>query len=159
MERVILTKEGYEKMVQELNFLQTKKRREVADMLEKARAHGDLRENAEYDAAKLAKQQLESRIAVMQDRVSRAEIVEMSDVPTDKALLGMTIDIRNEESEETFQYTLVSQDEADFSAGKISITSPIGKGILGKIVDEIAEIQIPAGTIHLRILKIFRQEA
>ena len=159
MERVILSKEGYEKLVNELNHLQTKKRREVADMLEKARAHGDLRENAEYDAAKLAKQQLEKRIATLQERVARAEIVEMSTVPTDKALLGMTIEIRNEESEETFEYTLVSQDEADFSVGKISITSPIGKGLLGKVVDEITEIHVPAGTLRLRVIKIFRKDA
>jgi len=157
MERVILTKEGYEKMSQELSFLATKKRREVADMLEKARAHGDLKENAEYDAAKLAKQQLETRIGMLQDRLARAEIVELSSGPTDKALLGMTVEIRNEESEEIFNYTLVSQDEADFSVGKISITSPIGKGILGKSVDEVAEVDIPAGLIRLRIVRIYRQ--
>lgn len=159
MDRVLVSKEGYEKMVAELNFLQTKKRREVADMLEKARAHGDLRENAEYDAAKLAKQQLESRIAMMQEKVARAEIVETSNLPTDRAVLGMTIEIHNEDSKEVFKYTLVSQDEADFSMGKISITSPIGRGLLGKMVEEIAEIQIPAGTVRLRVLKIFRVEA
>ncbi len=157
MERVILTKEGYEKLSQELNYLAGKKRREVADMLEKARAHGDLRENAEYDAAKMAKQQLETRIGMLQERLARAEIVEISDVPTDKALLGMTIEMRNEDSQEIIEYTLVSQDETDFAAGKISITSPIGKGILGKMVEEIAEITIPAGMIRLRILKIFRK--
>lgn len=157
MERVILTPEGYEKLQQELTYLATKRRREVADMLEKARAHGDLRENAEYDAAKMAKQQLETRIGMLQERLARAEIVQVSDVPTDKALLGMTVDMRNEETEESITYTLVSQDEADFAVGKISITSPIGKGLLGKVVDEVAEIQIPAGTIRLRILKIYRQ--
>ncbi len=156
MERVIVSKEGYEKMLAELNLLQTKKRREVADMLEKARAHGDLRENAEYDAAKLAKQQLESRIAMMQEKVARAEIVETSNLPTDRAVLGMTLKLRNKDTEEALQYTLVSQDEADFSAGKISITSPIGKGLIGKVVNDVAEIHVPVGVVRLQILKIFR---
>ncbi len=156
MERVILTREGYEKMAKELTLLSTKKRREVADMLEKARAHGDLRENAEYDAAKLAKQQLETRIGMLQDKLARAEIVEVSDLPTDIALLGAKVEIINIETEETFIYILVPQDETDFEKGKISITSPIGKGLLGKTKDEIAEIVVPAGIVKLRIISISR---
>jgi|SRR3989338_4852394 len=156
MERVILTREGYEKMAKELTLLSTKKRREVADMLEKARAHGDLRENAEYDAAKLAKQQLETRIGMLQDKLARAEIVEVSDLPTDIALLGAKVEIINIETEETFIYILVPQDETDFEKGKISITSPIGKGLLGKTKDEIAEIIVPAGVVKLRIISISR---
>ena len=156
MERVILTREGYEKMAKELTLLSTKKRREVADMLEKARAHGDLRENAEYDAAKLAKQQLETRIGMLQDKLARAEIVEVSDLPTDIALLGAKVEIINIETEETFIYILVPQDETDFEKGKISITSPIGKGLLGKTKDEIAEIIVPAGVVKLRIVSISR---
>ncbi len=156
MEKVILTRGGYEKMSQELNLLQTKKRREVADMLEKARAHGDLRENAEYDAAKLAKQQLESRIGMLQERLDRAEVVETSDLPTDMALLGATVEIKNVETDEAFTYTLVPQDETDFAQGKISISSPIGKGLLGKKVDVVVEIQVPVGTLKFKILKISR---
>ena len=156
MEKVILTREGYEKLSKELTLLSTKKRREVADMLEKARAHGDLRENAEYDAAKHAKQQLEARIGMLQDKLACAEIVETSDLPTDKALLGATVEILNIETEEIFIYILVPQDETDFEKGKISITSPIGRGLLGKAKDEIAEITIPAGTVKLKIVSISR---
>ena len=156
MERVILTREGYEKLAKELTFLSTKKRREVADMLEKARAHGDLRENAEYDAAKQAKQHLETRIGMLQEKLSIAEIVETSDLPTDMALLGASVEIINIETEEKFIYILVPQDETDFEKGKISITSPIGKGLLGKAKDEVAEIIVPAGTLKFRILSISR---
>ena len=95
-------------MSQELNLLATKRRREVADMLEKARAHGDLRENAEYDAAKQAKQNLETRIGMLQDRLMRAEIVEISaTMSLERAVLGLTVEIRDEESKDVFEYTLV----------------------------------------------------
>jgi transcription elongation factor GreA len=158
MERIILTREGYNKMSDELNLLATKRRREVADMLEKARAHGDLRENAEYDAAKQAKQNLETRIGMLQDRLARAEIVEISETMSiERAVLGLTVEIHNEESKDVFEYTLVSQDEANFAEGKISITSPIGKGLLGKMLNEIAEINIPAGLVRFRVVKIFRK--
>ena len=158
MERIILTREGYNKMSDELNLLATKRRREVADMLEKARAHGDLRENAEYDAAKQAKQNLETRIGMLQDRLARAEIVEISaTMSVERAVLGLTVEIHNEESKDVFEYTLVSQDEANFAEGKISITSPIGKGLLGKMLNEIAEINIPVGLVRFRVVKIFRK--
>ncbi len=156
MDKVILTREGFEKLAAELNFLKTKKRREVASQLEFARALGDLRENAEYETAKEAKSQLETRIANLEARLSRAQIVDLNDLPTDKAYLGATLEIKNLVSGDLMKYTLVAQDEADFSKGKISVTSPIGKGLLGKAVGETAEIQIPAGKIKLQILKISR---
>lgn len=154
MEKVILTREGYEKMLEELTFLKTKKRKEVADMLEKARAHGDLRENAEYDAAKETKSHLEGRIASLEERLAVAKVVEIGDMPKDKAFLGATLKVKNLNSGDTFQYMLVSQDEADFSKGKISVTSPIGKGLLGKSKNETVEVQVPAGLIKLTILEI-----
>ena len=157
MEKVILTQDGYEKLVKELNYLQTKKRREVADQLETARAHGDLRENAEYDAAKEAKRHLEARIFDLGNRLSIAKVVDPKDIPTDKAYLGATIELKNLDSGDTVRYTLVPQDEADFSKGKISVTSPIGKGLLGKKVKEKAEIQVPAGLIKFQLLKITRE--
>ena len=98
MEKVILTQNGYEKLVNEINYLQTKKRREVADQLETARAHGDLRENAEYDAAKEAKRHLEARIADLGHRLSVAKVVDLKDLPKDKALLGATIELKNLDS-------------------------------------------------------------
>ena len=156
MEKVILSREGYEKLVEELKFLKTKKRREVANQLEHARALGDLRENAEYETAKEAKHQLESRIADLEGRLSRAQVVDPDDLPRDKAYLGTTLELKNLDTGETLRYTLVAQDEADFTKGKISVTSPIGTGLLGKAPKEIVEIQVPAGKMKFEILTIAR---
>jgi transcription elongation factor GreA len=153
-DKVILTLAGYHKLTDELQFLKTKKRREVADQLATARAHGDLRENAEYDAAKLAKQNLEAKIAELEHRLSCAKIVDTNDLPKDKAYLGATVAIKNLSTGEDLRYTLVAQDEADFEQGKISVTSPIGKGLLGKGLDEIVEIQVPAGKLKYQIMGI-----
>ena len=156
-DKVILSREGYEKLAEELSHLKTKKRREVANQLEHARALGDLRENSEYETAKEAKHQLESRIADLEGRLSRAKIVDLRDLPSDKIYLGATAELKNLGTQETLRYTFVAQDEADFSKGRISVTSPIGKGLLGKARGETAEIQIPAGKIKFQILKIYRE--
>jgi transcription elongation factor GreA len=153
-EKVVLTRAGYEKLAAELNELKTKKRREVAGQLETARAHGDLRENAEYDAAKHAKQNLEARIADLEGRLMRAKVVDTSDLPRDKAYLGAKVEIKNLETGESLCYTLTAQDEADFDRGRISVTSPIGRGLLGKAKSEIAEIQVPAGKLKYQIVEI-----
>ena len=156
MDKVILTRQGYDKLAEELNFLKTKKRREVANQLEFARSLGDLRENSEYETAREAKHQLEIRIAEMEAKLSRAKIVDPSELPSDKVYLGATVHLKNIDTKKTIIYIIVAQDEADFSKGKISITSPIGKGLLGKAVAEIAEIQVPAGKVRLEVLKIER---
>ena len=155
-DRAVLTREGYEKLVDELNFLKTKKRREIANQLEHARAFGDLRENSEYETAKEAKRQLEIRIQDLETKLTTARVVEVSDIPTDKAYLGAKLEIKNLDSGELLHYTLVAQDEADFNQGKISVTSPIGKGLLGKAVKDKVEIQVPAGKLKFEILKIGR---
>jgi len=157
MEKVILTRQGYEKLVEDLNYLKTKKRREVANQLEHARLLGDLRENAEYETAKEAKHQLEIRISSLEAKILHAKVVDPSDLPQDKAYLGATLEIKNIDSGETFRYTLVSQDEADFAKGRISVTSPIGQGLLGKAIKDKVEIQVPAGKIKLEILNISRE--
>lgn len=156
MDRIVLTKEGYEKLLMDLNHLKTKKRREVADQLAHARAFGDLRENAEYETAKEAKRQLETRIVELENRVTHARVVDQSEIPHGKAFLGATLELKNLDSGEAVRYTLVAQDEADFNHGKISVTSPIGKGLLGKVEKEKVEIQVPAGKIRFQILKITR---
>ncbi|MDD5217028.1 MAG: transcription elongation factor GreA [Candidatus Omnitrophica bacterium] len=156
MEKVILTRDGYEKLMEELKFLKTTKRKEVAKQLETARAHGDLSENAEYDAAKEAKQHLETRIAQLELKLSNARIVDPGEIPQDKAFLGVKVEVKNLNTGDLLQLTLVTQDEADFAQGKISITSPIGKGLLGKGPGEKAEIQIPAGKVTYEILRIIR---
>jgi transcription elongation factor GreA len=156
MDKVILTREGYDKLTEELNFLKTKKRREVANQLEFARSLGDLRENAEYETAKEAKHQLEIRIGELENKLGRAQIVDPKDLPEGKAFLGARLEVKNLGSGDKMSYMLVAQDEADLAKGKISVTSPIGRGLLGKEVNDIAEIQIPAGKIRLQILKIDR---
>lgn len=156
MDKVILTREGYEKLVEELNYLKTKKRREVANQLEFARSLGDLRENSEYETAKEAKHQLEIRIGELEGKLSIAQIVNPADLPEGKAFLGAKLELKNLNTGDTFSYTLVAQDEADLAAGKISVTSPIGRGLLGKSESDIAEIQIPAGKVKFQILKISR---
>lgn len=156
-DRVILTQEGYNKLAEELLFLKTKKRREVALELETARAHGDLRENSEYETAKNNKQHLESRIAMLEAKLSQAKIVDTRELPSDKAYLGTMLEIKNLATGDILKYTLVSQDETDFAAGKISVTSPIGKGLLGRAPGESVEIQVPAGKVKYQILKISRE--
>lgn len=153
-EKVILTKAGYEKLLQELEFMKTKKRREVADQLERARAHGDLSENSEYETAKETKHQLEIRIATLEHRLGNAMILDQREIAQDKVYLGASLTVQNLDTKDVFQYTLVTQDEANFDEGKISITSPIGKGLLGKSLNEEAVIQIPAGKIKLKITEI-----
>lgn len=156
MDKVILTREGYDKLTEELTYLKTKKRREVAAQLEFARSLGDLRENAEYETAKETKHQLEIRIGDLEAKLSNAQIVDPRDLPEGKAFLGSKLELKNLGTGDKIVYMLVAQDEADFSLGKISVTSPIGKGLLGKEENEIVEIQVPAGKIKLQILKIGR---
>lgn len=153
-DKIILTKQGYEKLSEELNFLKTKKRREIANQLEKARAHGDLSENSEYETAKEAKHQLEIRIAELEHKLGNARILDQSEIAQDKAYLSATVKAQNVVTKDIFIYTLVAQDEANFEEGKISITSPIGRGLLGKSLNEEAVIQVPAGTIKLKIMEI-----
>ena len=155
-DKIVLTREGYEKLIAELNHLKTKKRREVADQLAHARAFGDLRENAEYETAKETKRQLEKRIEEMEKKLAHARVVDSSEIPAGKVYLGAKVELRNLDSGETVCYTLVAQDEADFNQGKISVTSPIGKGLLGKAEKEKAEIQVPAGKLRFQVLKITR---
>ncbi len=154
MDKVILTRQGYDKLTEELTYLKTKKRREVADQLEFARSLGDLRENAEYETAKEAKHQLEIRIGELEAKLSRAQIVDAHDISTEKAFLGVTVEVKNLQTNAIMRYTLVAQDEADLAKNRISVTSPIGRGLLGKAPKEVAEIQIPAGKLKLEIVRI-----
>lgn len=154
MEKVVLTQAGYQKLLDELQYLKTTKRVEVATELDVARSHGDLRENSQYDAAKEAKSHLEGRIAMLEERLGNARVVDIDQLDHSKAYLGSSLKLKNLNTEDEFTYHLVSQDEADFDQGKISINSPIGKGLLGKSKDEVAEIKAPAGIIKLKVLEI-----
>lgn len=156
MEKVVLTLEGYNKLAEDLHFLKTKKRREVAAQLEFARSLGDLRENAEYETAKEAKHQLEIRIGELEAKLANAKIIDLSDLPEGKAVIGCTVELKNLTTGKNIIYRLVTHDEADFNAGKISITSPIGQGLVGRVLQETVEIQVPAGKVRFQILRIER---
>ncbi len=156
MDDVILTQEGYEKLKGELRTLKSTKRLEVAKQLETARAHGDLRENAEYDAAKEAKAQLESRIRTLEEKLMRAKVVDTKDAPTDKVYFGTTVELKNKKTGGNVVFMFVAEDEADISKGKLSIYSPIGKALLGHQKGETVEVRVPAGVIPYEILKISR---
>ena len=156
MDQVILTREGYEKLKEELRTLKTVKRIEVAKQLEVARAHGDLRENAEYDTAKEAKVQLESRIRTLEEKLVSAKVVDVKDAPTDKVYFGTTVELKNKKTGDKITFTFVAEDEADIAKGKLSIHSPIGKALLGHKQGEMVEVKVPAGIIPYEILKISR---
>jgi len=156
MEPVILTPDGYERLKEQLRTLKGPKRMEVAKQLETARAHGDLRENAEYDAAKEAKAQLESRIRTLEEKLVRAKVVDLKDAPTDKVYFGTTVELKNKKTGQNITFTFVADDEADVSKNKLSISSPIGKSLLGHKKGETVEVKVPAGVIPYEILKISR---
>lgn len=153
---IYLTREGYEKLREKLEYLKTVRRRELSKEIGQAIAHGDISENAEYDAAKEAQALNEKRIAELGEKLARAQIIDDKNIPKDEVLIGATVKLKDLGSEEELQYTLVSEVEADFSQGKISTTSPVGKGLLGHKENEIVEIKIPAGVLRYKILKILR---
>lgn len=156
MEDVYLTKEGYQKLVEELEYLKTVKRREITKAIAEARAHGDLSENAEYDAAKDAQGRNEQKVAELEFKLSHVRILDDLDITSDEVLIGATIAVKNLDNDDERTYTLVSELESDFSAGKISVTSPLGSGFLGHKAGENVEIRVPAGVLRFKILSITR---
>jgi len=156
VEKNYLSREGFEKLETELKDLKGRGRKEVAEEIAEARSKGDLSENAEYDAAKEAQGMLEKRIAELENALANARILDEEDVNTDKAYLLSTVTIHNHNVDKEVKYTLVSKDEANFKENKISIESPIGKGILGSEIDDIVEVEVPAGTLKLEIKNIER---
>jgi len=155
-EKVLFTPEGFEKLKAELKYLKEVKRVEVANQLEVARAHGDLRENADYDAAKNAKSHLEGRIAKLEEKLINAKVVDAKDAPTDKIYFGTSAELINHKTKQKVVFSFVTQDEADIANNKISITSPIGKALLGHAPGEKVNVTVPAGVITFEILKIWR---
>jgi transcription elongation factor GreA len=156
MGEVYLTKEGHQKLSEELEYLKTTKRRQLAKAVGEARAHGDISENAEYDAAKDAQGLNEKRIAELQEKLASARILD-DNMPKDEVLIGATVKLKDLDSGEEIDYTLVSELEADYSQNKISVASPVGEGLLNHKEGETVEIKIPAGTLKYKILKISRE--
>ncbi|MBU4342919.1 MAG: transcription elongation factor GreA [Candidatus Omnitrophica bacterium] len=155
-EKVFLTHEGFEKLKEKLKNLKGKKRREIANALESARLLGDISENAEYDSAKQAQGINEGRIMELEDKLARGQIIDDKNISKDKAYVGATLKLRDADSGEDITYKLVSEDEADFAQGKISISSPVGNALLGKKKGELVNIRIPAGTLKYKIVNISR---
>lgn len=150
------TAEGLKKLKDELEQLKAIERPKASQAIAEARDKGDLSENAEYDAAKEAQGLLEMKISKMEELVANARIIDESTLDMSKALVLSTVKIKNQTNGMELKYTLVAESEADLKTGKISVTSPIGKGLLGKKVGEIAEINVPNGKLNFEILEITR---
>ncbi|WP_247231430.1 transcription elongation factor GreA [Telluribacter sp. SYSU D00476] len=150
------TEEGLNKLKAELNDMKTKGRSEIARQIAEARDKGDLSENAEYDAAKDAQGMLEMKIAKLEEILSNARVIDESSIDTSQVAVLSTVKIKNRRNGAEISYTLVSEEEADLKLGKISVGSPIGKGLLGKKVGEVATIQVPAGMMEFEVLDITR---
>lgn len=150
------TQEGLNKLKEELNYLKDIERPKASQAIAEARDKGDLSENAEYDAAKEAQGMLEMRIAKMEENYANARLIDESQLDTSKVLVLSTVKLVNKANGMKMTYTLVAQSEADLKTGKISVNSPIGQGLLGKEVGDMAEISVPNGTIKLEITKISR---
>jgi transcription elongation factor GreA len=150
------TKEGLEKIRQELDHLTNIERPSISRQIAEARDKGDLSENAEYDAAKNAQGMLEMKIAKLQEEISNARIIDESKMDLKKVLILSTVKLVNLKNGTNMVYTLVPESEANLKLGKISVTSPIAKGLLGKTVGDQVEIDVPAGKLHFEIIEISR---
>lgn len=148
------TEEGLQKLKEELHQLRTVERKSVIRQISEARDKGDLSENAEYDAAREAQGLLEFKIAKLEEIVSNARTIDESQLDVSKVSVLMTVKIKNLKNNASMKYTLVAENEADLKAGKISVDSPIGKGLLGKKVGDKVDITVPAGVIPFEIVEI-----
>ncbi len=156
MEKIYLTRESYQKIKGEIDFLKTSKRKNLATEIGEAREKGDISENAEYDAAKEAQALNEKKISELESQLGRSEILDESRIPKDIISIGSIVKLLDLGANEEEQYTLVSEMEANYAEGKISINSPIGKGLLGFKKDDVVEIKIPAGILKYKVLEISR---
>jgi len=149
-----VTREGLKKMQDELEHLTTVMRPEISRQIAEAREKGDLSENAEYDAAKDAQGMLEMKIAKLQEAIRTARILDNSKLDTSKGVILSTVKIKNTQSGKAMSYTIVPENEADLKSGKISVSSPIAQGLIGRKVGDRVNIQVPAGTIEFEIMEI-----
>ena len=153
-EKVFMTQEGYDKTIERLNFLKTVKRQEVANKIAEARSYGDLSENSEYDIAREEQASTEAEIFDLEAKLKSAVIIDPKKVDTKKVGVGCKVTITNVKTKQTFNYTIVGDTDSDPLNGMISNVSPIGAGLMGKKVDEIAVIKTPAGLVQYKITKI-----
>jgi transcription elongation factor GreA len=154
VKEVILTREGYEKLKKEIEYLSTQKRREVADRIRIAREFGDIAENAEYDDAKNEQAMLEHRIAQLEERLIAARVIEKRDIQKDVVSIGSRVKLRDIAAKKTFEYHIVGSAEANPAENKLSNESPVGKAILGHKKGEVVEVAAPRGALKFKILEI-----
>ena len=153
-DRIPMTPAGYEQLEAELKRLRAEERPKIVRAIEEARAHGDLSENAEYHAAKERQAQIEARLAFVEDRLARAQVIDARNQEADAVRFGATILLADSESGEELSYTVVGEDESDAAQGRISITSPVARALLGKTVGDEVQVRVPRGTRELEILEI-----
>ena len=149
-----MTQEGYNKLVEEVNYLESEKRPAISRQIAEARDKGDLSENAEYDAAKDAQGMLEAKIAQLKTLISRARLIDESLISTDSVQILNKVTIRNTKTNQTVTYTLVSENETDLKAGKIAVSTPIGKGLVGRKIGDVVDIKVPSGMMSFEIMNI-----
>ena len=154
MKEVILTPEGYEKLKQEIETLQTEKRREVAERIRVAREFGDIAENAEYDDAKNEQAMLEHKIAQLEERLRNARVITKKEISKDVVSIGSRVKLRDVDAKETIEYHIVGSAEANPAENKLSNESPVGKAIIGKKKGETVEVAAPRGAMKFKILEI-----
>ena len=153
-ERAPMTRSGYEKLTDELKRLKGVERPKIVKEIEVARAHGDLSENAEYQYAKEKQGHIEGRIALLEDKLARAQVIDPSGQNPDSVRFGATVVLEDTENGSQLTYTILGEDEADVSQGLISVTSPVARAILGKGVGDAVSVRVPKGTRELEILEI-----
>lgn len=151
-----LTRDGYEKLRKELEYLKSIKRKELSRAIGEARSHGDISENAEYEAAKDAQGLNEKKIFELEHTLAVSQILDDTHMAKDEVLIGATVKLKDIKSGEELEYMLVAEEEADYSQGKISVSSPVGSGLLSLKVGDTAEIKVPAGVLKYKVLKITR---
>ena len=156
MQRYGITRSGYEKLKEDLAHLKKVERPKIIKEIERARAFGDISENAEYEAAKHSQGLLEARIKDLESKVAHARVIEDDEIGTDAVLLGAVVRLKDLRRDKELTYTIVSDAEADFKKGKISVASPVGKGLLGARVGHTIEIDVPAGKLKYEVLDISR---
>lgn len=154
MDYVYLTKEGLEKLKKELHDLKYKIRPQISQKVATAREHGDLKENAEYHAAREELSMVETRVQELEDKIARAMLISEDEINTETVSILNRVTIEDLNKGRKLTYTLVSAEEADFKQNKISIASPVGKALLGKKVNDVVEVNVPAGTLKYKILSI-----
>jgi transcription elongation factor GreA len=154
LKEVILTPEGYERLKQEIDHLRGDKRREVADRIRVAREFGDIAENAEYDDAKNEQAMLEHKIALLEERLLSARVIEKKDIPKDIVSVGSKVRLRDVAANKTFEYQIVGSAEANPGENKLSNESPVGKAIIGRKKGEVVEVVAPRGALKFKILEI-----